>query len=186
VGDKYHVLYVSDAQPGVNHSLAQSYAQIETAVRQEKGLTRQAVLESLVRAANIQINWDPLRYLSAEYLALRQTRVVVDGQPLVLPRPAYMIGGRLLVPVKPLAQALGARLSWLAQSSTLSVERGGNKLTLVVGKPVQLVNGQAVMVVAPRLEAGTLMVEARPFLEGLGAKMDYEPAVNTLYVRSGK
>ena len=105
VEGKYHVLYVSEAQPGANRSLEQVRPELLTALREDKGLTRAAVLQSLVREAQIQINWDPLRYLSAEYLALRQTRVQVDGKPVILPRPAYQVGGRLLVPAKPLAMA---------------------------------------------------------------------------------
>ena len=186
VGAQYHVLYVSDAQPGVRLPPAQARPQIVAALRQQKGLTREAVLESLVRGATIQVNWQPLAYLNDEYQAVKAIRIVVDGQPVLLPRPALMLGGRLMMPVKPVASALGARLAWQAKTSTLTADRAGHTLTLVVGKPVMLVNGHAAMVAPPRLDGATLMVEARPFLEALGATVQYEAGINTLYVKSGK
>jgi len=186
VEGKYHILYVSEAQPGVNRSLTQAREDILTALRKEKGLTREAVLDALVRDARIQINWDPLRYLNAEYLALKQTQILVDGKPVTLPRPAYVVGGRLLIPAKPVAQALSAKLSWMAQSSTLIVERGTSKVTFTVGKPVALVGSQPEVTVAPRIDGGTLMVESRTLIEGLGCTLQWEPLVNTVYVKTGE
>ena len=182
----YHVLYVSETQPGLSRGPAQARDDILIALRKEKGLTREAVLDALVRDARIQINWDPLRYLNAEYLMLKQTRIMVDGKPVTLPRPAYMVGGRMLVPAKPVAQAMGAKVSWMAQSSTLIVERGTAKVTFTVGKPVALVGSQPMMTVAPRLDGGILMVESRTLIEGLGCTLQWEPLVNTVYVKTGK
>lgn len=184
VEGRYHVLYVSESRPGLNRSLEQARPGIVEALRQEKGLTRQAVLDSLVRDARIQINWDPLRYLNAEYLALKQIRVLVDGKPLALPRPAQVVGDRLLVPAKPVAQALGARLTWLADSATLVAERAAAKVTFTAGKQVALVGSTPTMTVPPRIEGGILMVEARPLIQGLGAALQWEPGVNTLYIKS--
>ena len=182
----YHVLYVSEAQPGLNRSLAQAREDVVKALRKEKGLTRESVVDALVRDARIQINWDPLRYLNAEYLMLKQTRILVDGKPVLLPRPAYVVGGRLMIPAKPVAQAMGAKLTWQAQSSTLVAERGAAKVTFTVGKPMALVSSQPMMTVAPRIEGGTLMVESRTLVEGLGCTVQWEPMVNTVYIKTTK
>ncbi len=184
VEGNYHVLFVSESRPGLHRSLQQARPDIVEALRQEKGLTREAVLDSLVRDARIQINWDPLRYLNAEYLALKQIRILVDGKPLALPRPVLVVGDRLLVPAKPVAQALGARLTWVADSSTLVAERGSAKVTFTAGKPVALVGSTPAVTVAPRIEGGILLVEARPLIQGLGAALQWEPGVNTLYIKS--
>ncbi len=186
VEGKYHVLYVTEAQPGVSRTLAQARPDIIIALREEKGLTREAVLDSLVRTAEIQINWDPLRYLNAEYLAMKQIKIAVDGKPLDLPRPAFITqGGRMLVPAKAVAEALGARLSWKAETSTLLVERAGKKAAFQVGNRIASLDDKSVtMSEAPRIEGGVLMVEPRPLVEGLGARLQWEPLRNTLSVKS--
>jgi parvulin-like peptidyl-prolyl isomerase len=186
VEGKYHVLYVTEAQPGVNRTLAQARSDIIIALREEKGLTREAVLDSLVRTAEVQINWDPLRYLNGEYLAMKQIKVVVDGKPVALPRPAYIAeGGRMLVPAKPVAEALGARLTWKAETSTLVVERAGRQAAFQVGNRMATVGEKSLrMEVAPRLEGGVLMVEPRPLVESLGGSLQWQPLRNTLAVKS--
>jgi foldase protein PrsA len=184
VAGQYHILYISETQPGLNRSLAQAREEIIAALRKEKGLTRESVLESLVREASVQVNWEPLRYLNGEYLALKQTRILVNGRPVALPRPAYVVGGRMLVPAKAVAEALGAKLSWMAQSSTLIVERGPSKVTFTVGRPIALVGSQPETTAAPRIDEGILMVESRTLVEGLGCTLQWEPLVNTIFIKT--
>jgi foldase protein PrsA len=184
VSGKYHVLYVSEAEPGVSRNLAQARPDLITALRQEKGLTREAVQDALVREAGVQINWDPLRYLAAEYLSMKQIHIYVDGKPVVLPRPAFLVGGRLLAPAKPLVVALGARMIWTPGTSTLTAERQGKKVSFTSGKPIAMINGKARQVVASRIEGEILLVEPRALVEGLGGSVQWNAARNSLYIKS--
>lgn len=55
--------------------------------------------------------------------------VLVDGRALVTDAPPLVENGRTLVPVRPLAESLGARVSWDEKARSVLIEAEGR------GKP---------------------------------------------------
>jgi len=185
VAGNYHVLYAEEATPEVSRTLEEARADIETALREEKGLTREAVLAALLREAEIKVTWEKLSYLTEEYAQLKQIRVEVDGEPVILPQPPRLLdSGKMLVPAKALALALGADVRWKSDTATFSARKESSTVAFTDGKAVAQVNGQEVEVVAPRIEAGVLMVEPRPLVEGLGGSLRWDFLRYTLFVKS--
>lgn len=184
IDGQYHILYVSEAEKGSSRTLEEVKPEILAAVKEERGLTRGAVLESLLRAATIQVQWDPLRYLNAQYARLKQPQLVVDGKTVTLALPARMEQGSLLMTVKPLAIALGATTSWEPRTMTLTLKKGERSVALTIGKPVMKVGGENVPVVPPRFESNLTVAEPRPIVEGLGGSVRWDPVRNTLFVKS--
>lgn len=56
------------------------------------------------------------------YAASGPIRLLINGQPLPLDPAPIVINGRTMVPVRAVAGALGADLSWTAYSSTVSLQ----------------------------------------------------------------
>lgn len=78
------------------------------------------------------VAWDPasqtvLAQSGATSVSLRigSPQASVNGQPQMLDVPAMLIGGRTLVPLRFVSQALGAGVTWNAVSSTVQITSSG-------------------------------------------------------------
>ncbi len=78
------------------------------------------------------VAWDPasqtvLAQSGATSVSLRigSPQVFVNGQPQMLDVPAMLVGGRTLVPLRFVSQALGAGVTWDAASSTVQITSSG-------------------------------------------------------------
>lgn len=75
-----------------------------------------------------------------------RVNVTLDGAELDMDIPALIrsrdgADGRTLVPVRPLAQALGATVDWLPESRQVALTRGEDTILLTLGDPRATVNG---------------------------------------------
>ncbi len=90
------------------------------------------------------------------------------------PVARVMENGRLLVPVRDIAEWLGAEVKWSAPTRSAAISQRGALIILQVDYPTAWVNGRAqALEVPPRLVAGRLRVPLRFVAEALGAKIDY-------------
>ena len=96
--------------------------------------------------------------------------VVVDGRFLSAYAIAYVAGGRVFVPVDPLLTRLADRISY--EGNTLTVERGGSRLRLVVAPAPSGLTGVYVM--------------AAPVLRALGAAVRFDARERILFVRTAR
>ena len=78
------------------------------------------------------VTWDPisqtvLAQSGATSVSLRigSPQAFVSGQPQTLDVPAMLVGGRTLVPLRFVSQALGAGVTWDAASSTVQIAGSG-------------------------------------------------------------
>jgi hypothetical protein len=86
-------------------------------------------------------------------------RVVLDGQDIQSDVPAVILGGRTLLPVRALAEALGLQVSWDPDTRTASLSSKGRP-TPAAGKPLIQMADQGVVlaitgVTRPSQEGGT-------------------------------
>ncbi len=58
-------------------------------------------------------------------LRIGSTQAIVDGQQQTLDSPPFVLGSRTLVPLRFVAQALGARVDWDNSTSTVTITGGG-------------------------------------------------------------
>lgn len=68
--------------------------------------------------------------------------VLFDGAPLETDLPAINHDGRTLVPVRFVAQALGAEVEWRGKSRQVVLTRGRDTLILTLGRATASVNGK--------------------------------------------
>ena len=58
-------------------------------------------------------------------LVIGNTTAMINGQPAAMDVPAMLVGGRTMVPLRFVSQALGATVNWNAATSTVNITSGG-------------------------------------------------------------
>lgn len=118
--------------------------------------------------------------------------VLLNGKPLDADLPALLQDGRTLVPVRALAEALGAAVSWDGAGRRVTLERGGDRVVLTLGLATALVNGESrplpdgVPTLLARWGGSERTLAPLRFVaEALGAKVDWDNASRTAYVTTG-
>jgi hypothetical protein len=109
------------------------------------------------------------------------TLVTLDAAPIIL-------NGRTLLPVRYVAEPLGATVSWTAGTQTVTIQRTGLTLALVVGKATAIVNGRPVPIdvadsrVVPVILQSRTMLPARFVAEQMGCAVAYDAATKLVTV----
>jgi len=100
----------------------------------------------------------------------------VNGTQYVMDVAPYITNGRTFVPVRYLADALGATTAWDATTQTVTLTKGSNTVVLTIGSTTETVNGTAqTMDVAPTIVNSRTMLPARWVAEALGATVGWIP-----------
>jgi hypothetical protein len=115
---------------------------------------------------------------------LQRYYYLVAGSPSgIYGRPAYISHGRALVPVRYLADALGARTTWDAAANKVTISRGSDSVVLFIGSSVMATNGTASqMDVAASIQDGRTYVPARYIAEAFGCTVAWNAADQTIIV----
>lgn len=115
-----------------------------------------------------------------------------NGTPVTLDAAPVILNGRTLLPVRYVAEPLGATVAWAPTTRTVTIQRSGLTLALVVGKATAVVNGRAVPIdvadsrVVPVILQGRTMLPARFVAEQLGCAVAYDPATRVVTVTYSK
>lgn len=108
-------------------------------------------------------------------------RVLVDGQELAGATMAP--SGRILVPMRPLFEAMGATLYWDQASRTVRAFYPGHSVTLQADNREAMADDQAVVLdTAPVLSDGRMMVPLRFAAEALAATVTWDAEHNQALV----
>ncbi len=123
--------------------------------------------------------------------------VFLDGAPMELDMPAVtqiLAGndGRTMVPVRPIAEALGAKVGWNGEKRQVSISTSldtiiltlGSNLAEVNGRPAELPGGVPA-VVARYGDAERTLVPLRFVSEQLHARVDWDNEAFAAYITSG-
>ncbi|MBT9173709.1 MAG: Leucine-, isoleucine-, valine-, threonine-, and alanine-binding protein [Syntrophomonadaceae bacterium] len=112
-------------------------------------------------------------------------RVSIDEAALTLEVAPQMVGGRVMVPYRAIAERLGARVGWDSRTRVVTVTKGADVMRLTVGQTTATVRGRNVTLdTAPMVVAGRVMVPLRFLGEGLGARVDWDGSRRIVSVRT--
>jgi len=123
------------------------------------------------------------RYRTAVFTTGGST-AMVNGRPLYVEPPPYLVDGTVVVPVRALAAAMGAQVAWDPASRTVTLTGPGAVVVLTVASPVASVNGRAVAFgIAPRIvPPGITVGPAGWVAEAFGYTVHRLPALNWLLI----
>jgi hypothetical protein len=120
------------------------------------------------------------------------TRLLVNGKETAIDRwPLYYqeVGKqfpetyRILIPIRFVAEGMGAEVRWDAATRTAHIHRGKNRLELRAGSSEHLANGSSVTSHIPlRVVSGRTMVPLNFLTEQLGGKIEWNLRTQTLAI----
>ncbi|MEK3986336.1 copper amine oxidase N-terminal domain-containing protein [Paenibacillus sp. FSL K6-3166] len=111
--------------------------------------------------------------------------VVMDGQKFWFPDAQAFIdeNGRTLVPVRFIAESLGAKVGWESKSQTIPIERSDQSIILTIGSNLATVNGKEVAFDTKAiLNGGRTFVPLRFVSEVLGATVEWDNSTSTVFI----
>lgn len=114
-----------------------------------------------------------------------EIRVYVDGKPLALKPAPVQKNGTLLVPMRPIFDALRAPVAWQQQTKTVFAQKGSRNISLKIGSAQAVVNGKAVKLSTPaQVIGGATMVPLRFVSEALEADAAWESRTKSVRIAS--
>jgi len=133
---------------------------------------------------------DAKRYAPAQ--TVEAVTVLLNGKALDTDVPALLRDGRTMVPVRPLAEALGATVGWDASTRRVTLKRGEDRVVLTLGSATAQVNGASKAlpdgvpaVLAKQGGAERTLAPLRFVAEALGAQVDWDNAGRTATITTG-
>jgi len=111
--------------------------------------------------------------------------VLLDGTALTFDVPPQVIGGRTLVPLRAIFEALGAEVNWNEANQTVTATKDTTTVVLTIGSTSPTVNGQTVTIDVPAsVIGGRTLVPLRFVAESLGVTVDWNANTSTVTITS--
>jgi len=108
----------------------------------------------------------------------------INGTNIIMETAPYIKAGRTYIPVRYLADALGATTEWDPATQTATLTLGDKSVVLVIGSKVEKVNGADVtMDVAPEIVNNRTMLPARYVAEGLGYQVGWNGVTKQVIIQ---
>ena len=110
--------------------------------------------------------------------------VTLNGTPIDFQGAApVQAGGRVLVPLRGVFEALGAAVDYDAETRTIDAVRGATRLQLQLGSAIATINGQTQALDVPaQSRLGRTLVPLRFVAEALGANVSWDDASNSVAI----
>jgi hypothetical protein len=114
--------------------------------------------------------------------------MTVNGDRVAIDVAPQIVEGRTLLPIKWVAEPLGATVSWDAGDRRVTVSLGSTTIELWIGKSQARVNGKPVAIdpqntkVVPLIVSGRTMLPVRFVSEQLGADVGWDGSTRTVTV----
>lgn len=112
-----------------------------------------------------------------------RVHLMIDGQSISAEVPPLIKNGRTLVPVRVIAEGLGATVGWNQDTRTATITQEGSKLVLQVDNPNATLNGKQVKLDAPPLMYHQRMLLPLRFVgEAFGTSIGWDSQSRTVLV----
>lgn len=112
--------------------------------------------------------------------------IIVDGSKINFPDQRPFIDnktGRTYVPVRFVAEALGAKVNWIADTQTAVIEKEGKTIKIRVGSNSPTVNNDFIIIDAPAMLVDSRTVVPLRFVsEVLGASVEWDGALRSVII----
>ncbi|WP_139491936.1 N-acetylmuramoyl-L-alanine amidase [Brevibacillus dissolubilis] len=107
--------------------------------------------------------------------------MMIEGKRVESDVPPLIQNGRTLVPVRVIAEGLGAEVGWEPETQTAKIVREKQEVVLTLGKKQAWVNGQAVKLDSnPLLQDGRMLLPLRFVGEALGMTIGWDSQAHTV------
>jgi|GEM_PF-808274 len=134
---------------------------------------------------NILKSKDSIRISKPKQLTfqLDNPTVRVNSETSQLDAAPFLKAGTSMVPLRFIGEALGAKVTWYAETRSVSYEKGDQAMVLSLDDTTAYMNGQAVSLsVAPTLMGGRTFVPVRVISEYFGATVNWRAADRSIII----
>ena len=105
----------------------------------------------------------------------------LNGRPVAFDVSPRLEDGCFLVPLRPVLEAMGAKVSWYGDTGTAVACLPGATLTVTAGSQYAGINGQGCpMLLAAGINGGRLVMPLEVILQATGAQSGWDSATQTL------
>ena len=112
-------------------------------------------------------------------------RLMVNGRPVQPDVNPQTIRGRMMVPIRFVAEALGAGVTWDPQTRTVRLLQGDERITMTIGSTTTQVNGlPRVLEVPPMIRDGRTLLPLRAVARFTGGSATYNPRTRVVFVKT--
>lgn len=112
-------------------------------------------------------------------------KVLVNNEKLTLPIDPVIVGGRTLVPLRAIFEAMGATVEWEQSTKTITGTKGDTIIKLQLNNKTALINGEEfILDVQATTINGSTLVPLRFITESLGAKVGWDNNTKSVLVNS--
>ncbi len=99
----------------------------------------------------------------------------------------YIYNDRAMIPIRAIAEAIEAEVSWDDKTQTAIIKKGSNIITLKIGSDKATLNGKTVQLdVAPQISGSRTMVPFRFVSESIGVPVNWDDSSRTVTVDYNK
>lgn len=114
-------------------------------------------------------------------LTVGSTAALVDGNAVALDAAPIIRNSRTMLPIRFVAENLGATVGWDGATSTVTITSEATTLEIVIGKATAKVNGEETALDAPAfIESSRTYLPVRFVAESLGATVGWDGATSTV------
>jgi len=117
-------------------------------------------------------------------LVIDSSTAFIDGRPVSLDVPAAIHQDRTLVPIRFVAESLGARVDWDEPEREVTVYLDGKTLKLTIGSHEASVNGlREVLDTTPIIVGDRTLVPIRFIAENFGGQVEWDNSTRTVLIK---
>lgn len=124
-------------------------------------------------------------FAAAGIVPAQAAEVQLNGQTLRTSVAPMTTHGRILVPMRDIFEALGAKVDWNALTQGINAQRGATQVQMQMGRNMATVNGQTVNLdQAPMSVNGHTLVPLRFVSEAMGATVAWNNTLQVVSIQS--
>lgn len=113
--------------------------------------------------------------------------VWIDNKQVEMDTPPDVRDGRTMVPIRAVAEALGADVTWRGETGRIEMVRAGRSVVMELGSTGAMVDGSRVeMDVAPYAVEGRTLIPARYVAEFFGQKVEWDGTKRQVLITEDK
>lgn len=145
------------------------------------------IVKSATETADITVDVPQKPNKIAKPTVQNGINVTVNGEYVTFDTLPVIDNGRTLVPLRAVFEKMNAEVGWDDSTQTVTAERSGRKVSLVIGENIINVNGEKYEIDVPaKLIENRTMVPVRVISEAMGAKVEWDEQNQTVVITDAR
>lgn len=137
----------------------------------------------IARLSEMVAEYDNGSYFGTISVKIGDSNLNIDGEAVPIDESgsaAYVENGRTMLPVRGIAEAMGADVSYDEKSEAVSIQSAEVSVQMIVGENSMTVNGEAQsLITAPEIKNDRTMLPVRDVAEALDCEVEWDAETET-------